>query len=318
MASRPQVLITGGGGFIGAQLARKLVAAGIRPCLLVNSTSTGPSWRLRDIWASICVHEANLLDSQALEEQIRMHPPGIVYHLAAFTHAARSWPRAAECFRVNVEGTLNLVCSVARFSADCHIVYASTCEVYGRAESPQRAGASELRPLTPYASSKLAGEDICRLYATRGDVFTSIVRIFNVFGPAQAPDRIIPEAIVAALHGRDLSVSSGTQTRDFVYLDDVIKGLLSLNTPVRHESQLVDFASGSPLSIRSVVERIYSAVSRNGRPLFGALSDRSNELWSVFGDPTDLRASLQGPGTPFDEGLMCTLTWYGEHLALWS
>ena len=133
----------------------------------------------------------------------------------------------------------------------------------------------------------------------------------------QAPDRIIPETVVSALRGRDLPVTSGTQTRDFVYIDDVIKGLLSLNRPLRHEVQMLDFASGSPLSIRSVVETIYATVGRNGHPRFGALQDRSNELWSVFGDSTDLMASLQGSCTPFRESLRCTLAWYEKHSEMW-
>jgi dTDP-glucose 4,6-dehydratase len=317
MADFQRSLVTGASGFLGAALTRRLVASGVTPCVLINSTSAGQPWRLLDVWPRLCIHESNLLDSRALQEVIETHPPTVIYHLAAFTHAGKSWLRASECFRTNVEGTLLLIDSLNRSNLNCHLVYGSTSEVYGNSSSPQSAANSQIDPLSPYASSKLAGEHACRVYAAAGLISLTVVRMFNIYGPGQSPDRIIPEAIVSALRERNLVVSRGTQTRDFIYLDDVVAGLLKLGESAPREVRLVDLASGMPVTIRSTVEHIYSAIGCHARPRFGELKERTNELWSVSGDPTTLRLLL-GAVKPLDSGLEETIAWYRAHLEMWS
>lgn len=315
MAEDKRVLITGASGFIGSRLVRALSQSGVRPCVLINSTAAGLPWRIREFWQSVCIHRANLQDLAALEHELHSHEVVSVYHLAGFTHPGHSWSRAQECYRVNVEGTLNLVHALSRTGSRAHLVYASTSEVYGSAQGQQSAVITPTRPLSPYASSKLAGEDVCRIYALRGDVACTLVRIHNVYGPAQSPDRIVPEAVMAALKGVELPMTSGAQTRDFVYIDDVVDALLAIGrTKPASGTPIVDIASGVAVSIRTIVETIYREVGNGGGPLVGALPTRDNELWSMCGDPAPLCALLGRSPSSLEVGLQGTVQWYRNYV----
>ena len=309
-----RILVTGSSGFAGSALVGGLVREGFRPCVLINSTSSGIPWRLRELWTSICVHEGNLIDSFSLREQFSRHSPTLVYHLGAFTHAGRSWTRSAECYLVNVLGTLQLVQAI---TAACNprFVYVSTSEVYG-GQSSALGGGSQYRgsPLSPYAASKLAGEDIVRIFSVRGDLGrTTIVRPFNIYGPMQAADRIIPEAITAALRNHEFAVTSGRQSRDFVYIDDVVDGLLSVGDSdgdISTEIEFVDFASGANTSIKEIVVRIFALVGSKAAPRFGELDERPNELPATPGSSIELERLLGRSVVSLSSGLERTVEWY--------
>jgi nucleoside-diphosphate-sugar epimerase len=312
MAER--ILVTGSSGFAGSALVGGLVRKGYQPCVLINSTSSGIPWRLTELWPRVCVHEGNLIDSFSLREQFSRHSPTLVYHLAAFTHAGRSWMRSAECYLVNVVGTLQLVQAITA-NNNPRFVYVSTSEVYGGQSSALGAD-SQYRgsPLSPYAASKLAGEDIVRVFSARGDLArTTIIRPFNIYGPMQAADRIIPEAITAALTGNEFAVTSGRQSRDFVYIDDVVDGLVSVGDANREylaEIELIDFASGMDTSIHEIVDRIFALVGSKAVPRFGELEERPNELSATPGSSIGLEKLLGRSVVSLSSGLERTVEWY--------
>jgi nucleoside-diphosphate-sugar epimerase len=276
-----------------------------------------PPWRIRELRSQICLHEANLLDLLALQRVLESHPCDVLYHLAAFSHPGRSWARVQECYRVNVEGTLNIISALPLRRGSAHVVYASTSEVGGDVDSSNEEVRLRAAASNPYAVSKLAGEDVCRLYVAQGGMTATLVRIHNVYGPGQSPDRVIPEAIVAAMADKDLPMTTGTQTRDFVHVDDVAQALFTIgDRDPAIGTRVIELASGVSTQIREAVERVYARVGSKGRPILAAIASRSNEIWAVHGDATALRELLGRPPLLLNPGLDRTIKWYRDHAEL--
>ena len=223
-------LVTGGAGFIGSNLVDGLLAHGVRVAI-ADDLSTGRRENLESALAAGAVlHELDVRDAAALEALVLAERPEVVFHLAAQIDVRRSVEDPVADARVNVEGTLNVLAAALRGGVR-RVVYSATGgAVYGEAEQvPTPEDAPEL-PLAPYGQSKLAGEGYCALYARLHGLSTIALRYANVYGPRQDP---LGEGGVIAIfcgclaEGRTPTIyGDGEQTRDFVYVGDVVEANL--------------------------------------------------------------------------------------------
>ncbi len=308
------VLLTGAAGFIGSHVTRRLVAAGAEVHGLTSSVSSIYPDRLRDLRGDITLHEANLTDRTAVEKLVRGVRPGIVLHLGAYTHVGKSWNRVDECIQSNVQGTVNLLEALAEVGCD-RIVNTGTSEIYGPIDVPFHEDACP-QPASPYAVSKYAAEMFCRLGATSYGWPVVMVRPFNAYGPAQSPDRIIPEVIVRALRGDALPMTTGTQTREFNYVEDIAEGFLAAATAPGVEGQVINIGCGQEVAIRDLATRILGLMGDPVSAQFGALPDRPIEIWRMYGDHSRARELLGWqPRHSLEEGLAATIEWYRRELA---
>jgi len=261
-------LVTGGAGFIGSHLVDALLARGDRVRVL-DDLSTGRRENLADA--------AELVEGSVVDEAVVARAVDgieVVFHLGALGAVARSVadPRASNA--ANVDGTLNVL-TLARDAGVRRVVFASSSSVYGGAEVVPTPESTPLRPRSPYANTKLAGEWYVRLFAELYPIETVALRYFNVFGPRQRPDStyaaVIPLFAAALLAGERPTVhGDGTQSRDFTFVSDVVAANLAAAAadPARASGQAFNVAPGAGTSLLELLDGLAAWIGVTPDPVF--------------------------------------------------
>ena len=308
-----RVLVTGATGFIGSHLVRRLVADGADVHALTSTVSSVYPTRLVDVRSSITLHEGSLDDRSAMESLARRVKPTHVLHLGAYTHVGKSWQRVDECIQTNVQGTVNLLQALEPHGYE-RFVYTGTSEIYGDIEVPFREDA-QVNPISPYSVSKYAGERYCRMFHQGYGWPVVMLRPFNAYGPAQSPDRVIPEIITRALRGDELRMTTGRQTREFNYVEDLVDGFVLAATVDGIEGEVLNLGNGDEVSMRELASTVLELLGNPIEAQFGALADRPTEIWRMFCDSTKARSRLGwAPRHTLAEGLDKTIAWYRKEL----
>lgn len=217
-----RVLVTGAGGFIGANLVRALLTTGAEVWCLTRPSPRVP-WRLKEAADDIRLLPVGLERYPDLRAALREANPSLIYHLAAYGNSSRH-RSVSRMIAVNIRGTDNLLRSAAE--AGCRrLIHTGSSSEYGFLDRP--LAEEELpRPMSHYAVSKLAATNLCRYYARMRGLPALTLRLFSVYGPFEDPRRFIPVAVRAALSGRPLPLTGGDEAHDFVYVGDVVEALL--------------------------------------------------------------------------------------------
>jgi len=250
-------LVTGGAGFIGSHLVHELVKRNQRVRVLDNF-STGRRANLTALPNHVEIIEGDIRDQAVVASAMR----GVEYvlHQAALASVTLSVADPASTHAVNVTGTLNVL-QAARDAGVRRVVFASSCAVYGNDPRLPKHEAMAAAPLSPYAASKLAGEAYCRAFTEVYGLPTVALRYFNVFGPRQDPaspySAVIPRFIAAALAGEPLTIyGDGTQSRDFVYVSNVVSANLLACTAADAVGHVINVAAGRRYSLLDLVARL--------------------------------------------------------------
>jgi UDP-glucose 4-epimerase len=215
-----KVAVTGGAGFIGSNLTRRLISEG-HDVVVIDDLSTGLISNVDQEKSTF--HQASITNSQVLHTALK--DCETIFHLAARGSVPRSIKNPVATHEVNATGTLNVL-EAARESG-AHVIFSSSSSVYGRNIQLPKDESMWLGPMTPYAASKLAAEGYVQAYASAYKVPTTLLRFFNVFGPRQRPDHeyaaVLPKWIWLAMQGQPIDVyGDGTASRDFTYVDTVL------------------------------------------------------------------------------------------------
>jgi nucleoside-diphosphate-sugar epimerase len=226
-------LVTGGAGFIGSHIVRRLIGESAR-VRVVDNLSTGQIKRLDDVLSSIEFVEADLADERIAREAV----DGVDYvlHQAALPSVQRSVADPIVTNRANVTATVNLL-EACRKAQVRRVVYAASSSAYGDTEVLPKKEDLPPNPLSPYALQKFVGERYCQLYHDLYGLETVSLRYFNVFGPGQDPhseySAVIPKFITRLLANEPITIhGDGEQSRDFTYIDNVVEAnLLALKAP---------------------------------------------------------------------------------------
>jgi len=242
-------LVTGGAGFIGSHLVRRLSTRG--PVTVLDDLSSGKKENLAGLGCAFL--PGSILDPAPLAEACAGATH--VFHLAALVSVPESVSHPARCHEINVEGTRRVLAAAAQ--AGVHrVVLASSCAVYGDDPTMPKTETSPVAPASPYADSKLAGERLC----AEAKIPAVALRFFNVYGPRQDPRgpyaAAVPKFLEAARAGSPLTIfGDGHQTRDFVYVDDVTAALehAALSPSL---SGVYNVASGHSVSVLLLAELI--------------------------------------------------------------
>jgi nucleoside-diphosphate-sugar epimerase len=307
-----RVVVTGGSGFIGSHLVRRLLREGAEVAVTVRYGNVMKNERLRDVWDQIKVIEADLRNRGALVA-VRDCEPRVVFHLAAYNHVGESFRQVEECFDVNAKGTANLldVCDNAH-----RFLYMSTSEVYGHQTRVPFTEDMCPEPISPYAITKYAGEQYCRMkQRIGGQTGVVIVRPFNTFGPYQSAKAVIPELIINCLRGKPIRTTKGEQTREFNYVDNIVDGLVkAAQHPGPIEGPL-NLAAGEEVTVCDLVRLIADLTETRSRIEIGALPYRPTEIWRMFADSRRARDVLDWqPTVSLRQGLKGTVEWFREYL----
>ena len=308
-----RVLVTGASGFIGSHLTRRLVTDGADVHALTSAVSSVYPTRLLEVRDDLTLHEGSLSDRSAMDALVRRVRPEIVFHLGAYTHVGKSWERVDECIQTNVQGTVNLLQALAGTDYE-RFVYTGTSEIYGDIDVPFQEDAT-VNPISPYSVSKYAGERYCRMFHQGHGWPLVMLRPFNAYGPAQSPDRIIPEIIVRAARGQELRMTTGRQTREFNFVEDLVEGFVLAGTVAGVEGLVLNLGGGEEVAIRDLATMILDLMGNPVEAQLGALPDRPTEIWRMFCDSTRAREVLGWkPVHTLAGGLERTIAWYRAEL----
>ncbi len=299
-------LITGGGGFIGSHLARALVQRGKQVRVLENSSS-GSRERLADILKDIEWVDGDLRESDTLRKVCQ--GVEVIFHQAAIASVSRSIAEPAMTHATNVTGTLNLLLA-ARDAGARRVVFASSSAVYGNLSTTPKSEMMPVQPLSPYAVQKLAAESYCRIWHALYGLETVALRYFNVFGPAQNPQSayaaVIPRFISAVLKGQAPVVyGDGEQSRDFIYVSDVVESNLLAATIPEAAGQVINIGTGKKTTINRLLAELERLIERPIHPRHEA--PRPGDVRESLADISLMRAILgYEPTISFAEGLALT------------
>lgn len=303
-----QVTVTGGAGFIGANVARALEGAG-HDVVTIDDLSTGARANLDGTKARLV--EGTILDDEALDEAVA--GSAAIVHLAARPSVPRSIIDPVASHEANASGTL-AVLEAARRHGNLHTVVASSSSVYG--SNPTLPKSEDLlpQPMSPYAVSKLATEAYALAYHPSYGLPTLALRFFNVFGPLQAAGHayaaVIPAFVDAALAGEPLTVhGDGLQSRDFTYVGTVCAVITDAVQRTVTAPGPVNLAFGSRRTLLDVIA------------LLGKMLDTDLAVRHVDPRPGDVRHSQADQSllralfpdiaeVPFDDGLAATIAWF--------
>lgn len=259
----------------------------------------------------------DLLDPSAIADAVGRVRPDLVFHLAAVVNLERSLAVADACMRVNVMGTLNLLRALES-APPAAFVLASTTEVYGHGPVPFRE-AQAPEPPSPYAVSKLAAEQLA-LSLHRGSGFPTVVmRITTAYGPRQPRHRLIPSLIDAYSRGEAPALSNPALSRDFLYVDDVVKGLIAAAESPHARGEVINLGDETTYTLGHIAETVRSLMGAEVRPRYGSRTPRANEA-DIWASSTDKARQLLGwaPETSLIEGLERTIAWFRAQPALFS
>jgi len=302
------ILITGGAGFIGSALARERAAAGERVRVL-DDFSTGRRDRVSGN-PLIDVREGDIRDSTAVREALA----GVsrVAHLAALASVPRAELDPEAAARVNVDGTL-VVLDESRRAGVSALVYASSCSVYGDAGERPIAESAPLKPRSVYAVTKLAGERHVLLHHRTGGPPAVALRFFNVYGPGQPADSpysgVLARFSAQALAGERSEIhGDGGQTRDFVFVADVVDALVLALQGASGEpgGHVFNVGTGHSASVREIWRLVADAAGAAPAPTFGPV--RAGDMRHAAADTREA-AELLGfrARVPLQEGISTLL-----------
>jgi UDP-glucose 4-epimerase len=284
-------LVTGGAGFIGSHLVEALLAQGHQVRVL-DDLSTGRLENLSDVADRIDFIEGSVQDVAVINRT--MADVALVFHLAAMVSVPKSMIEPLEAEFTNTVGALNVL-TAAKAAGVRRLVFSSTCAIYGDEPTLPKTEIMLPQPKSPYAISKLAAENYCLLFNQAYNLETVVLRYFNIFGPRQDPSS--PYSGVISIFVDKLAqglvptiFGDGEQTRDFVYVEDVVRAnLLAAEIP-EATGEIFNIGTGHPVSLNRLFEHLRHIFNCNQKPNYAPA--RAGDILQSYAAPTKAKRVL--------------------------
>ena len=305
------LLVTGASGFLGSAFVRFALRAGAEVTALCRSTSS--EWRLRDV-----AGQYRLLTASMAAVDLGSRPPSIVVHFAAAGVNQLS-DDVADMVATNVVGTGHML-ELARRHDVSRFVLVGTSGEYGSGVLMEET--APLRPTSEYGATRAGATLLAQAFGARRNLDVVVVRPFAVYGPYEAAYRLVPHVILNALRGQPVRISSGRQTRDYVYVEDVCDGIARACTTQAARGRTFNLCTGVETSVQELATRA-SELAGSVRPVeAGAVATMPGEMWRTTGNPALSHEVLNwSPSTDLGAGLTATIQWFrsrGQHLPQYS
>ncbi|MFC1517570.1 SDR family oxidoreductase [Candidatus Margulisiibacteriota bacterium] len=304
-------LVTGGAGFIGSNIAKKLVANG-ESVTIVDDLSTGRRENIEPF-----LNKLKFINGDISEKNIALQATkdiDYVLHQAAIPSVPRSIDNPLETNKANVQGTLQILVA-ARDNKVKKVVYASSSSIYGD-QDPSKAKTEKMSslPISPYGLQKYAGERYCQLFTELYGLNTTCLRYFNVFGPNQDPTSeyaaVIPKFIKAILKDEQPTIyGDGKTSRDFTYVENNVEANILAATSPKGAGEVLNIAMGHSVSLLDLIEKINMLCGKNIKAKHAA--ERPGDIKFSLADISKAKKILNyKPKTSFETGLKNTIDFY--------
>jgi UDP-glucose 4-epimerase len=298
-----RVLVTGGAGFIGSHVVDSLVSNNYE-VRVIDNLSTGKleniSKHVRE--GKISFVEGDLREADFVRKSV--HDVDAVIHLAAITSVPFSIIHPSQTYQVNVDGTINLL-NACLSSNVRKFIFISTCAVYGESSYLPIDEAHPTNPISPYAASKLAAEQQCRILNRTHKLSTIVLRLFNVYGPRQDSRNpgVVARFAERAKRGLPLIIyGDGSQTRDFVNVEDVADAILKALTNGNGEGKAFNIAFGKATSLNDLAKTVLKTAEIDLELVYE--KPRAGDPRQSFADISEARKSIgYNPQISLEEGL---------------
>lgn len=307
-----KVLITGGAGFIGSNLAEFFLERGAETHVIDNLRS-GFEKNL-DRLNGVVFHKGSITDFELVEKAIE--GSDYVFNLAALVSVPESLEKPEECVDINVKGLLNVL-KAAKNQGVKKVVHASSAAVYGDDPALPKVPEMTPQPKTPYAITKLDGEYYLKMFYEEFGLNTASLRFFNVYGPKQDPKSqyaaAVPIFIFKALKNEDITIyGDGEQTRDFVFVKDVAKAL-ALAAETEKPKSVYNVANGSSITIKTLAGKIIELTNSQSKIIFAP--ERSGDIkHSLASIEKTVKELNFRPEVSLDEGLAQTIEYFKKRM----
>lgn len=306
-----KVLVTGGSGFIGAEVLPRLIELGHEVCSLERYV-TGRYV----LGARTDTVFGDLRDGFSIRKLVKDTQPEAVIHLAAISPVAYSYDHPQEVFEVNALGTINLAEACLREVPNFkHFLYAGTSEEYGNQDKFPATEDAELRPNSPYSVSKVAADKYLQYMRAAYDFPVTILRPFNTYGRKDNTHFVVERTITQMLQGKTVRLGDPTPTRDFLYVDDHVDAYLTcLNNP-KAKGEVFNFCTGRDISIKGLIGLISKLTGFKGKIQWNTIPARPLDIKKLLGNYEKAKRVLGWqPKYTLEEGIKKTIEFWENEL----
>ena len=310
-----RVLITGGAGFMGSDLVRRLAREGSCVAVVDKLTYAGDRERIQSVFSKVSFYQVDVTDAEELEKVFEREKPEIVVHYAAETHVDRSILNPEDFIKTNVEGTFHVLQCSRKWEVK-KLIHISTDEVYGELPLEGDEKFTELTPLkpnSPYSASKASADMLVRAFIHTYGIPGVIVRASNNYGPWQYPEKLIPLSVAKLLSGEKIPLyGTGENVRTWLFVEDFSEAIIALIERGR-AGEVYNVGSQDEKKNIEVIRAILSALGK-GEEWIEFVPDRPGHDLRYAVDTTKLERETQWkPKISFEEGIERTVSWYLEH-----
>ncbi|OPA05174.1 NAD-dependent epimerase/dehydratase family protein [Bacillus cereus] len=304
-----KILVTGGHGFIGAHLVRRLLQEEAQVSILARENAN--FWRIQDILKDIQICNGDIVDTQKVNNILRKLKPDYIFHLAADSGCS-SKATSIQKIKTNILGTANILEAIAIIGCKKIINLGSSSE-YG-ASLQKIDENTDINPIDIYGITKSTATRIAHNIALKHKIDIVTLRPFNIFGEGESPERLFPYIILQLLQKKNVLLTTCKQTRDYCYIENVITALMLAAKTPNVKNEIFNIGSGITHPLQYFVEIIFENFETNKKPLYGFLPYKEDERMNVSSDVNKIKKILNWDiTTPLEKGIQNTIKWYKEN-----
>lgn len=301
-----RLLVIGGTGFIGSHLVKMAVNSGFK-VIVVSLHAPIQEKKILDV----VYIQADIRNLSQFKASLSSFEFEYIVNLSGYISHNTFLKGGSKIINSHFAGVQNIL-EIINWSILKRFVQIGSSDEYGSQPSPQNESLRE-SPITSYSSAKVASTHLLQMLAHTENFPVVILRLFLVYGPGQDDSRFLPQIIKGCFSGKDFETSLGEQLRDFCYVEDIVVGILLALKSDGINGEVINLASGDPISIRKVIKKIQAYIGQ-GRPQFGKIPYRAGENMSLYADISKAKVLLGWqPKTNIQIGIKKTVNSYHKN-----